>query len=113
MNAYEQINCLNDIGMISGSSLTFYVDIVDENGSAVDLSNATSYGCKIYYYGTKKDAVTAASDIDDEKNNRMKITLSSSATESLGGKCLEYIPFVTIGGDTFKYGKGRIVVGIG
>ena len=45
--------------------------------------------------------------------SRMKIDISSSATADLGGKCLEYIPFVTINGETTKYGKGRIVVGIG
>lgn len=113
MNAYEQINCLSDIGMIAGSSVTFYIDIIDESGSDVDLSNATSYGCKIYYYGTNKSAVTATSSIDESKSNRMKVVLSSSSTENLGGKCLEYIPFVTIGGEMYKYGKGRIVVGIG
>lgn len=113
MNAYEQINCLQDIGIISGSKLTFYVDIVDENGADVSLSNASSYGCKVYYYGTKRDALTATASVDTSKASRMKIDISSSATANLGGKCLEYIPFVTINGETTKYGKGRIVVGIG
>ena len=113
MNAYEQINCLQDIGMISGSKLVFYVDITDENGADVSLSNASSYGCKVYYYGTNKEALTVTASIESSKSSRMKIEISSSATSDLGGKCLEYIPFVTINGETTKYGKGRIVVGIG
>lgn len=110
VDAYSQIHCLEDIGMIAGSYKVLYIDCYDTDNAAVDLSKATAYGCKFYYYGTATEAFSVTGAAVSGVSNRMKIEIASSATSSLGDCCLSYVPYVTSGSNTTKYGKGRIVV---
>ena len=109
VDAYSQIHCLEDIGMISGSYKVLYIDCYDTDNAAVDLSKATAYGCR-FYYGTSVEAFSVSGAAVSGVSNRMKIEIASSATSSLGDCCLSYVPYVTSGSNTTKYGKGRIVV---
>ena len=49
VDAYSQIHCLEDIGMIAGSYKVLYIDCYDTDNAAVNLSKATAYGCRFYY----------------------------------------------------------------
>ena len=110
MDAYSQIHCLEDIGMIAGSYKVLYIDCYDTDNAAVDLSKATACGCRFYYYGTSVEAFSVSGAAVSGVSNRMKIEIASSATSSFGDCCLSYVPYVTSGSNTTKYGKGRIVV---
>ena len=38
------------------------------------------------------------------------VEIASNLTANLGDCCLSYVPYVTSGSNTTKYGKGRIVL---
>lgn len=110
MQGYDEIHCLAEFGMIAGAYKTLYIDCVTTDGTPLDLSTATGFGCRFLYYGTQVPAFSIGGEAVDDVTGRMKITIASSYTKDLGDCCLEYIPYVQISGQTMKYGKGRIVI---
>lgn len=110
MDIYRQIHNLAEFGMIAGSYKVLYIDCTDIDGAPVSLSKASRYGCRFYDYGTHDLLFSIDGTIVSGYANRMRIEIPSKMTASLGDCCLTYIPYVTIGENTVKYGKGRILV---
>lgn len=110
MGAFEEIHCLEDFGMIAGGYKVIYIDCTDNVGNPIDLTDASSFGCRFYYYGTTDLVFSISGTVSAQRSYRMKIELSSEITQDIGECCLEYVPYVVFGNEVIKYGKGRIVI---
>lgn len=110
MSVYDDIHCLENFGMISGSYKILYIDCINDDGTSINLSDSSSFGCDFLFYGTGEVVFTVNGVVTPEINYRMKIELKSELTEDLGNCCLEYVPFIYSGENIIKLGKGRIVI---
>ena len=112
MSAYDDIYCLQDFGMIAGSYKILYIDFIYANGTVINLTEADSFGCDFCYYGTADSVFSIDGIVDENLSSRMKIEIDSAFTEELGDCCIEYRPYAVYGENTYKLGKGRIVLEI-
>jgi len=104
---YSDLNSLNPISFISGTSYTIKFNVASQSGSPIDLSAAT---CKWFLasYGTdftilrKTASVIAA--------GMCSVLLSPTDTTSLSGKYTQQISFTFSNGNTIYPAQGTITI---
>jgi len=110
-NSFTTINSnnLEEIHMIAGDTKTLFYNVMDENGSSIDISNSTGE-IVIFKYGDAGNIITSASCIisgSPSVINQFSTTFSGSG---LSGLYQQQFIYTDSNGIVYKPGQGKIVI---
>lgn len=112
-NIYEQLNSLEDVGVIAGSYTTLTFDWCNSDGSPILLSEADSYGCTFSMYGNEDVSlftIDGNADNTSALGNRMILEVYGDYTEGFPDCVLTYCPYLVMGAKVLRPAKGRFII---
>ena len=105
---YSEINCLDEIFFIGGTTYTLKIDVEDKNGNPYNLTSASAIcRVKVSPYGENYAMLDKAGDI--VATNRFQVIFSSGDTQYLSGK-FTYQPIITTGSVVLVPAQGVMII---
>ena len=103
------INDLDSFNFIGGAAQTLNFDVYDSDGSAVDLSSATT-SVVFSPYGNYTYAAITLGGTTGSETNRFTATLTGSSTATLAGKYTMQPVIIDFYGEEYRPAQGVVLI---
>jgi len=106
---YDQINSLDEVAFIAGTTYVFHFSVYEENGvTPVDLQGATikwtlsPYGESAYSALEKTATITGTNTFD--------VSLTTNDTKNLSGKFIQQPVVIAFGAEEYRPAQGVVLI---